>query len=78
MILHHKLLGAVVGGCGDFYSVHKITGCGSFCNCLQYCKPIKTKNKNKNTSLTFFEETKLLGKSQLGDPLIRDALGPLM
>lgn len=56
MILHHKLLGAVVGCCGYFYSV--------CCTQLQDVVPFlivysilsvlkQTKNK-KNTRLTFF------------------------
>lgn len=67
--------------CSSFYSViHKhwmrflsLT----VYNILHLSKQTNNKTKKYQADL-FWVKTKLLGKYQLGSPLVRDALGPLM
>lgn len=46
-------------------------------NILRLSKQMNNKTKKYQADL-FQVKTKLLGKYQLGGPLVRDALGPLM
>ena len=81
MILYHKVFGAVVGRVATFTLLchTEVLGAVPFLiayNILSLSKQTNNKTKKYQADL-FWIKTKLLGKSQLGGSLVRDALGRL-